>query len=272
MSQEDQLPEWQSKPPPAAPSSTLRISPRRILRDAMAGLRARFVDIMALGAILVLVPGVLLAFHTGDADTAMLWMILANLPVLVFEGAAIRLMHGALIGAPAISAGDALRLGLSRLSQLFSIFALTFSPILLAVAGLSLLGQTALLAASPVLAVAALTLNLLLLVAPALVMIEGIPAFPAMRLSVELTRGHRWRLAPVVLVIGLLSALTLGVTFGAQFVVGLFAAKDVAERVGDFVVQPLITLAVEPLGAALVTAAYLQLRRGGAEPSLGKAS
>lgn len=248
-----------------------RISVRRIVRDAIAGLRSRFVDVLALGAILLLLPGVLLGFTGSDPDTAMLWVVVANLPVLVFEGAAIRLMHRALTGAPAATAGEALRLGFSRLPQLFSIFALTFSPILLAIALLSLLGQTALLAASPLVAAGALALNLLLIIAPALVMVEEMPAFPAMSLSVQLTKGNRWPLVLVVLMMGVLTGLTFAVTFGAQALVALVAPKDLAERISNFVAEPLVTLAVEPLGAALVTATYLELRRSAGQYSIRQA-
>ena len=262
MSQEDQLPDWQSKaPPPAEQPAVARIAVGRVARDAFAGLRARFGDVMALAAILVLPPAVLLGFVAGDPDMAMIWLVLANLPVLAFEGAVIRLTFAAMAGMPPPPVGETLRVAFVRLSQLFSIFALTFSPILLAVAVLSLIGQTALLAASPLVAVAALALKMLLIAAPALVMLEGLPAFPAMRLSVRLTRGNRWRLILIVLIIGLLEVITFGVTYGAQALVELFASKETATRIGAFVAEPLITLVAEPLGAALVAATYLQLRR-----------
>lgn len=238
-----------------------RVSVRRIVRDAVHGLKARFADVMALGAILLLPPGVLMGFVANNPDTAMLWVVLANLPLMVFEGAAIKLMHAALTGAPPPAAGDALKLGVSRLSQLFSIFALTFSPVLLALAGASLLGQAALLAAAPLIAAGAVALNLLLIAAQPLVMVEDMPAFPAMSLSARLTKGNRWPLLVVVVLMAVLSGLTYAVSYGVPAALALVAPKDIAQHIGDFVATPLVTWAVEPLGAALVTAAFVELRR-----------
>ena len=53
-----------------------RISVGRILRDAIAGLKARFVDVMALGAILLLPPVELAGFVGANSDTGMLWVVL----------------------------------------------------------------------------------------------------------------------------------------------------------------------------------------------------
>lgn len=239
-----------------------RISIGRIVRDAITGLKARFVDVMTLGAILLLAPSVLLGFIT-DPDSQTLWSIVANLPELVFEGAAIKLMYGALTGAPPAPAGDALRLSLTRLSQMFSIFALSYAPILLAFAGLSLFGDSVALAATPLVLAGAVTLNLLLIFAQPLVMLEDMPAFAAMSLSVRLTKGRRGPLLVVVLMMAALTALDYAVIRGGPALIALVQPKDVAGRIVSFIAEPLVVLVIEPIGAALVTATYLELRRGG---------
>lgn len=239
-----------------------RISIGRILTTAFAALGARFADIMAIGAIFLLLPAVLLGFAPTDSDTGVLWLVLVNLPVLVFEGAAIRLLHGAMVGAPPAAPSEALRAALTRLSHLFSIFALTIAPLLLSVGLLNAMGQAALLVGAPLVAAAAVTLSLLWIVAPPLVMLEDAPAFKALALSVRLTRGNRVRLFAVVLIVGGLGALSLAVGFGTQALVAQVAAADIAQRISVFVAQPLANLAIEPMATAVVTATYVELRRG----------
>jgi hypothetical protein len=137
---------------------------------------------------------------------------------------------------------------------------------LLALVGFSLLGQTALLAAAPLIAAGSVALNLVLIAAQPLVMVEDMPAFPAMSLSVRLTKGNRWPLLLVLLMMAVLSGLAYAVTFGAPALIGLVASKDLAERINSFIATPLVTWAVEPAGAALVTATYLELRRSAGAP------
>ena len=225
-----------------------RIDIGRILSGSLTVLRTRLGDLLIVAVLFLLVPQVLLGFAPAqfpDPEFAF-WNLLAAIPGLVFDGAASLIAYGALTGAAGPTAGDAVRAGVLKLSQLF---------VVLLGGGLAILVGLILLVAP------GLFLAASLLVATPVLMIENTTVLEAFKRSVSLSRGSRWRLLGVMLVLAAISLGAAALTASALQVTILATTDEIGKRLALFVFGPILALVIRLVVMAVVTSAYVELKR-----------
>ncbi|MGA0599451.1 glycerophosphoryl diester phosphodiesterase membrane domain-containing protein [Caulobacter sp. KR2-114] len=234
----------------------LEIGPRdsldigKVLAGAVSAGRARLGDLLIVAVFFLLLPQVLLGFAPGkfpDPEYGF-WNFLASLPGMVFDGAAGLILYGALSGGGAEPpAAGAIRGALRRLARIFMVQVVAGVGIVL---GLVLLIAPGLFLAS------------VWLVATPLLVIEDTTVAGALRRSLDLSKGSRWRLLAIL---GIMTLIVVGLAIVFGGVLGVLIATagpaDMQERLIKFIVTPILAVLVRVVTLSVITSTYAELRR-----------
>ncbi len=219
-----------------------------VVRSTFQVVGRRFGALVVLALPFVFIPQALTGFLPAELNRL---GTLANLPALIFDGAATLLACRQLSGAAALPSGEALRAGMRRFGALW---------------GLAIVSGLAILLGAILLLVPGVVLLLGWLPANAVLMAEEKTVFASLDRAWALTRGARWRLAGLVglFLVGLVPASV--VVFIADTATLLLGGERLMNRLSDFVWNPLFVTAFSIFGAvgtAAVYAALLRAKEGG---------
>jgi len=172
-----------------------KVAVGEILGSTFGVIGQRAAALGMLASLWVFLPQLLVSFLPDEMSRG---AVIANVPALIFDGAAALLTIRQLTGA-AISAKDAQRAGLHNFGKLWTVGLLS---------GLAIVLGTVLLIVPGVILIAGW------MPATAVLMAEGKTGRDCLKRAWELTRGSRWRLAGLFGVVLLASLIVLAVFIG----------------------------------------------------------
>jgi hypothetical protein len=245
-----------------AQTSTDTVDIGGVFSDAFAALRQNWATYLILAPIFVGIPAAaatweveqLVAQHvlsTTNPVGAFLIGYLRSFPVGI---AGFALQGAVMVGAAAFldgrraSFGDCLMAGLRNW------------PVLLV---LNLMRGAAIVVGYLLFIIPGIVLNLVWYVAGPVQVIEGGSPLASLRRSADLTRGRRWSLFGLSIIVGVFGFLIgLASGFIAGFVVGFLKPFGVYGLQAEVLAYPLTYMTAYPLGSAVAAAVYRQLNGG----------
>jgi hypothetical protein len=233
----------------AAPAAQPGLDMGWTIQAVLRVLWRRGLDLFVVGALFVILPQFLAAFLPQQLQSVSL---VFGLPSLVFAGAASLITFAELTAAPRISAREAITRGAQRFGSLWAVGFISGMVIGVGTLLLIIPGLFALVSWIP---------------ATATVMVEGTTAMEALTRAWRRTRGSRWRLAGLSLLVLVALALAFVAIMLLDLVLFALFGQQTALTISDFAVAPFFAYAVVLLMTVFSAVAYTGLRpAAAAEP------
>lgn len=224
-------------------ASTSDIDIGRVVRGTFDVVRARLPDLAWLAVAFVFVPTLLTGFLPPKTPYSV--SALANLPGLIFDGAAALLAYNHLTSGPALTGSVAMSQAMRKFGALW---------------GLGIISGLATILGLVLLVVPGVILMVGWMASTSVLMIENLKVTESLDRAWKLSAGQRWRLA------GLLGITVAGGAGGflvlivIMMVVQLAASEALANQALDFVLTPLFVSVLSVFTAVGASAAYVELR------------